>query len=70
MNFIKWSEEKMKKFKWYDVKLAQWAAIFFVLTLVSGWPAFLEAVLKLDWYWYLILAIVFGLPLAKRLFCE
>ncbi len=70
MNIIKWSEEVMKKFKWYDVKLAQWAAIFAVLTLIVAWPAFLEAVLKVEWYWYLALAIICGTPLVKRMFFD
>ena len=70
MNFIKWSEKVMKRFRWYDVKLAQWAAIFATLTAITLWPKFLELVLRVDWYWYLIGAIVTGLPLAKRMFFE
>ena len=67
---IKWSERTMKRFRWYDVKLAQWAAIFAVLTVIALWPAFLTAVQKIEWYWYLILAIITGLPLLKRMFFE
>ncbi len=70
MGLIKWSEEVLKRFKWYDVKLAQLAAIFAILTLITLWPAFLEFVLRFEWYWYLILAIIFGLPLVKRLFID
>jgi len=70
MSMITWAEEKMKKFKWYDVKLAQLTAIFFVLALIAGWPAFLEAVLKVDWYWYLVVCILFGAPLVKRVFVD
>jgi len=50
--------------------LAQWAAIFAVLTVITLWPAFLTAVQKIEWYWYLILAIITGLPLLKRMFFE
>ena len=70
MNIIKWAEKAVKKFKWYDVKLAQIAAIFATLTLIVAWPAFLEAVLKVDWYWYLLLATAFGLPVVKRIFSD
>jgi len=70
MHPIKWSEEIMKRFKWYDVKLAQIATLFAVLTVITLWPAFLTAVQKIDWYWYLIAAIVAGLPLIKRMFFE
>ena len=70
MGLITWAESMMKKFKWYDMKLAQIAAIFMTLTLIAGWPAFLEAVLKVQWYWYLLLAFVFGVPLVKRMFFD
>jgi len=70
MDFIKWAEGVVKKFKWYDIKLAQLAAIFAVLTLITAWPAFLELVLKVEWYWYLILAFIFGIPLVKRIFFD
>ena len=67
---IKWSEEAMKRFKWYDIKLAQISTLFAVLALITLWPAFLTAVQKIDWYWYLVAAILAGLPLIKRLFFE
>lgn len=70
MNFIKWAEQTVKKFKWYDIKLAQLAAIFATLTLIVAWPAFLEAVLKVEWFWYLALAFAFGIPLVKRIFFD
>ena len=70
MGFITWAENIVKKFKWYDIKLAQLAAIFAVLTLITAWPAFLEFVLKIEWYLYLILAFVFGIPLVKRIFFD
>lgn len=58
----------MKKIKWYDVKLAQIAAIFATLCVITLWPAFLELVLKVDWYWYLVLAVVFGIRWVKIMF--
>ena len=70
MNFKNWMEKVMKKVKWYDIKLAQIAAIFATLCLITLWPAFLEAVLKVEWYWYLTLSIAFGLPLVKRMFYD
>ena len=70
MGFIQWAENVMKKFRWYDVKLAQIATIFATLTVIVLCPTFLEFVLRFEWYWYLILAIIFGLPLAKRMFID
>ena len=67
---IKFAEEVMKRFRWYDVKLAQIATLFAVLTAITLWPTFLKLVLRVDWYWYLILTLVAGLPLVKRMFFE
>ena len=47
---IIWAEECIQRFRWYDVKLAQIATLFAVLTAITLWPAFLELVLRLDWY--------------------
>jgi len=65
-----WGEKILKKFKWYDVKLAQWTAMFALLTVITAWPAFLELVLRLDWYWYLLGACLSGAPLVKRVFFD
>ena len=67
LGIVKYSESVLKKFKWYDVKLAQLAAIFATLTLITAWPDFLEMVLKFEWYWYLIVAFIFGAPLIKKM---
>ena len=70
MGIIEWAESVVKKFKWYDIKLAQLVAIFATLTLITACPAFLEAVQKVDWYWYLILAFITGIPLVKKIFFD
>ena len=48
MNFVEWARGKARKFKWYDMKLAQFSGFFFALILVSAWPAFLDFVLRFD----------------------
>jgi len=70
MGIIKWAEDVVKRFRWYDVKLAQLATLFATLAVITLWPAFREFVFRFEWYWYLILAIIFGLPLVKRMFFE
>ena len=70
MGIIKWAENVVKRFRWYDIKLAQLATLFATLCLITLWPAFLRFVLRFEWYWYLILAIIFGLPLVKRMFFD
>ncbi|MBW3014748.1 hypothetical protein KY335_05940 [Candidatus Woesearchaeota archaeon] len=58
MAFNKWYGSQLKKMKWYDIKLAKWSAFFFALFLAKVWPD----ILGLDWYWYLIIAIVVAIP--------
>ena len=68
MQFNKWAEKATKKLKWYDIKLAQIAAMFVTLTLIVLCPGLISAVYKLEWYWYLIAAAIVGFPVAKKVF--
>ncbi len=70
MNIINWSQSIMKRLRWYDIKLVQISTVFAILALITLWPAFLTAVQKVEWYWYLILAVIFGIPIAKRMFWD
>ncbi len=38
----------------FDTGLTKWAVFFFTLMLVQFWPV----LISLDWYWYLIAAII------------
>ncbi len=68
MSLITWGEKITKKFKWFDIKLAQLVAIFAILTLITVWPAFLNFIFKFEWYWYLIITVILGIPLLKKMF--
>jgi len=68
MSLIKWKDNIAKKFKWFDIKLAQLVAIFAILTLITAWPGFLNLILKFEWYWYLIITVILGIPLLKKIF--
>lgn len=70
MNIVEWSKGVVKRFRWYDVKLAQLSTLFATLCAMVLWQGFREFVFRFEWYWYLILAIIFGLPLVKRMFFE
>lgn len=63
-------EKKLSKLKWYSVEQAKVATVFFTLFLITVWPAFLEFVLRFDWYWYLIISVVIGASLIKIAFEE
>jgi len=55
-----------KKLRWYDVSLTKLSVFFATLFLISVWPGFYNLVMSINWYWYLILMIVFAIPVIKR----
>ena len=65
MRLKPWYEGKIKKLKWYSLEQAKAATFFFTLFLITAWPAFLEFVLRFEWYWYLIISFVIGGSLIK-----
>ena len=70
MKLLKKLEACAKKMKWYDFSLLKLSVFFFTLFLVAVWTDFRTFVLGFDWYWYLLLAVVFSLPLLKKMFME
>jgi hypothetical protein len=58
----------LEKMKWYDLPLIKLTVLFTTLFLITVWPAFLNFVLGFAWYWYLIIAVIFAIPLVKRMF--
>jgi hypothetical protein len=67
MGLKKWIEGFIKKMKWYDVSLIKLSTFFATLFLVTGWPAFAGFVMQFDWYWYLMLSILFAIPALKKM---
>jgi len=66
----KWIEGLLKKIKWYDISLIKLSTFFATLFLITAWPAFRELVMRFDWYWYLILMILFAIPVLNKMFGE
>lgn len=58
----------MKNIKPYDIGLIKLATTFFILMLVVGWTEFGDLVMKLGWYWYLVLAIVCSIPVIRKMY--
>ncbi len=55
-------DDKIKTMHWYDISLVKLSVLFFALMLAKLWPV----ILSLDWYYYLILFILFVIvPLIK-----
>jgi len=54
--------KNIKKMHWYDISLVKLSVLFFTLMLAKLWPG----ILSLDWYYYLVLFILFLIiPLTK-----
>ena len=60
MNFISWSEEKLKRLSIWDIGLIKWSVIAFVLFVITIWPAFLSWVQSVNPWYFLIATLVFG----------
>jgi len=68
---IKYWNKKVKKMlkqmEWYDMSFVKLSVFFATLFILTGWPAFHDFVMRFDWYWYLILMIVFAVPVMKKM---
>jgi len=54
MDFFKWTDKGLGKFRWYDVGLTKLAVAAFILMVAKLWPGILGA----DWYWYGIIFLL------------
>ena len=68
MYIIKQTEKFAKKMKWYDFSLLKSHVLFFTLFLVTVWPDFRNLVLGIEWNWFLTIAMILWVPLAKKFF--
>ena len=51
---LNWVDEKVKKFRWFDISLIKLATFSIALLIAKLFPV----MLSLDWYVYLIIAIL------------
>jgi len=62
MDFVKWMNSCVKRMEWYDIALVKIAVAAFVLMIAKLWMP----ILSLEWYWYLVIAILAAiLPWSK-----
>ncbi len=66
MGFIKFANSKIKKFNWLDIQLIKISVFGFTLLVVNFW----EALLELDWHWYLFILFLPMLILLYRMFSK
>lgn len=62
MGFRTWADAKVKTMSWLDLKLAQLSAVFFFLMIAKLW----EPLLSLEWYWYVVIAVLFAIKPAYK----
>lgn len=62
MSFRTWADAKVKTMSWLDLKLAQLSAVFFFLMIAKLW----EPLLSLEWYWYVVIAVLFAIKPAFK----
>jgi hypothetical protein len=68
MNLFKRVEMLGSKMKWADFAIFKITMVAFTLFLVTAWPAFQEWVLSVPWYCFLIVGVLFAIPLWKKMF--
>ena len=54
MSLFAWADARISRLKWYDIGLIKVGVAAFVLMLAT----FLPALLQVDWYVYLIIAVL------------
>ncbi len=64
MSFVTWMESMVKRLKWYDISLVKLSTAAFILMIAKFW----EGLLALDWYWYLVIALVAAIGPISRMF--
>lgn len=57
MDFINWLNKKNSNMDVFDTGLTKWTVFFFTILLVKFWPV----LTTLDWYVYLIAAIILAI---------
>lgn len=62
MSFNKWATSRMKKLKWQDISLIKISVAAFVLMIAKFW----EPLLSLEWYWYIIIALLAAFPVYSK----
>jgi hypothetical protein len=66
MGFGFWANAKLKNLRWFDISLVKLSSFLFALFIAKLWPE----LLGLDWYWYLIIALVAAVVPMYHMFKE
>ena len=64
MSLFDWINENIKKCVWYDISLIKLSTAAFILMVAKLWAP----ILALEWYWYLLIAVLAGIKPAMKMF--
>ncbi len=64
MSYINWMNKCVKKLDWKDIGLVKLSVAGFILMVAKLW----SGILALDWYWYLVIALVAAIRPMKKMF--
>jgi len=64
MSIDKWANSRLKKLKWYHISFIKISTAAFALMVAKLWPG----ILGLEWYWYLVIALVVAIPVYTKVF--
>lgn len=56
--------------KRYELQFVIISTLLFTLFLITAWPRFRSDAMSIDWYWYLILTIIFVAPIYKTILSD
>lgn len=70
MIIVELTEKLASKMKWYDFSLFKVTMMFWTLFLLTVIPGLGAWALSIEWYWYLILALVTTTPLWIKMFSD
>ena len=57
MSLYTWTDSKIKNMKTIDIQLVKLTTAAFILMIAKLW----QPILSLEWYWYLIIAVLAGI---------
>ena len=64
--YKKWVSSKLKNITFWDIPLIKLSTAAFILMVAKLWTG----LLALDWYWYLVIALVAAIKPSKSIFCK
>ena len=66
MGFVDWANAKVKNFNIIDVQFLKLGVAAFVLMIAKLW----QPILALDWYWYLVIALLAAIKPIRAVFSK